>query len=741
MGQSFVALHPKLLDATAARFHRVFGGSATRTESTAPLEGAPGVRHESLRARLESRTPFELLRGNPSDAVERRLRRLGFSPEIIRSATGSGPALERRFDAGRIGLERIIGRNELLAVRYLDAGRVAGNAVARVVIRSSSGAVLGYGTGSMITPSLIMTNNHVLDSASRAGNAVVEFNYQLGLDGRELPTVRFRLRPEVFFTTSPEEELDLTVVAVSDVADGASSTQLPTFGFNPLTASEGEILAGESVTVIQHPGGDLKQIALRENRVLRFPNTEDRFLYYETDTTPGSSGAPVFNDQWEVVALHHSGFPERDSQGRILTTDGQLWREEMGDERIHWIANEGIRVVAIREHLSGLGGLTSAQGALRDRALNPQPIPLEPAPEQRPVQVNVPDSVSPIIPVNAATGTTATWTIPLTVSVTLGVPAGGAPSVATPAVTPNSPPAPPLIVAGRSSEEPDDADFEAAKKIFDEARSRPYYDATADASDRTAYYSGISSTLNPSQLFDALSELVRSTHTNELGYKPAVHLYPWVDLQPNLKIRSIYSTQMFEPIEFIARDLEVARLRRERLTRFRRSEAAGNPALEAAFLESLEADLPYNCEHVVPQSWFDKRQPMRGDLHHLFACESKCNSFRSNTPYFDFTNFGEAIRSDCGKSETNKFEPNAGKGAVARATLYFLLRYPGEINSMDSEYTPDRILTLLQWHQDHPVSDYERHRNQAIFAVQGNRNPLVDDPEWATRIQFSLGLD
>ena len=50
----------------------------------------------------------------------------------------------------------------------------------------------------------------------------------------------------------------------------------------------------------------------------------------------------------------------------------------------------------------------------------------------------------------------------------------------------------------------------------------------------------------------------------------------------------------------------------------------------------LEASAPYNCEHVVPQSWFSKKEPMRGDLHHLFACESRCNSFRGNHAYFDF---------------------------------------------------------------------------------------------------------
>src|SRR3712207_7679841 len=91
-------------------------------------------------------------------------------------------------------------------------------------------------------------------------------------------------------------------------------------------------------------------------------------------------------------------------------------------------------------------------------------------------------------------------------------------------------------------------------------------------------------------------------------------------------------------------------------------------------MELLEAALPYNCEHVVPQSWFAKREPMRGDLHHLFACESDCNSFRGNTPYFEFEEADEAVRAACGRREEGRFEPAAGKGAVARATLYFLLQ-------------------------------------------------------------------
>jgi len=157
-------------------------------------------------------------------------------------------------------------------------------------------------------------------------------------------------------------------------------------------------------------------------------------------------------------------------------------------------------------------------------------------------------------------------------------------------------------------------------------------------------------------------------------------------------------------------------------------------------LDALEAALPYNCEHVVPQSWFDKREPMRGDLHHLFACESGCNSFRGNTPYFDFADFEEAVRTDCGKREGNRFEPSQGKGPVARAVLYFILRYPGEVNATDKEYEFERIRTLLEWHQAHPVTKYERHRNSVAFRKQGNRNPLIDFPELVDRIDLREGL-
>ncbi|MET3114373.1 endonuclease I [Pedobacter sp. CG_S7] len=56
-------------------------------------------------------------------------------------------------------------------------------------------------------------------------------------------------------------------------------------------------------------------------------------------------------------------------------------------------------------------------------------------------------------------------------------------------------------------------------------------------------------------------------------------------------------------------------------------------------VEKMESTMPYNCEHVVCQSWFKKQEPMRGDLHHLFACEARCNLFHNNFPYHDFPTY------------------------------------------------------------------------------------------------------
>jgi endonuclease G, mitochondrial len=279
-------------------------------------------------------------------------------------------------------------------------------------------------------------------------------------------------------------------------------------------------------------------------------------------------------------------------------------------------------------------------------------------------------------------------------------------------------------------------DLSAALADVEAARSRPYYDEAADREAAELYFEEIESS-DGSALRRSLADLLARTHARRPPYKPMRLVYPWVDLHPDGALRSIYSGKTFSPEELVRADARVETARAQRFEELVRSETAlGLSALEAE-LDALEAALPYNCEHVVPQSWFEKREPMRGDLHHLFACESGCNSFRGNFPYYDFADPEEIVRQECGRRDASGFEPAAGKGPVARATLYFLLRYPQLVGDAERELRPKRLELLLRWHEQDPVSDYERHRNFAAAEIQGNRNPLIDNPGWAHKIDFT----
>jgi endonuclease G len=124
---------------------------------------------------------------------------------------------------------------------------------------------------------------------------------------------------------------------------------LQEFGWLKIYRETGKVLEFEYLTIIQHPSGEHKQIAIRENKLIKeLANS----LRYSTDTAPGSSGSCVFNDQWQVVALHNMGVPEMDGD-KYVTVDGRKVKEEdIRDEReIKWIANQGIRLSKIIEHV------------------------------------------------------------------------------------------------------------------------------------------------------------------------------------------------------------------------------------------------------------------------------------------------------------------------------------------------------------------------------------------------------
>ncbi|MGH2533845.1 MAG: endonuclease [Thermomicrobiales bacterium] len=707
-------------------------------------------------ARYEERTPERteteakieagaILEASPPEHVRMRLERKGLPPvlteQVLRGeipATPAGP-LESGGAPVLNALERIIGTSDLIEARFLTEGARVGRCICRIEIGDSGGLVAGYGTGVMVSPRLLLTNNHVLDSSRTAAASQAEFDYEEDEDGRLRPSIRFALDPDAFFVT--DVGLDYTLVAVRPEA--VAGRLLGDYGWVPLIVQQGKIIKGECVNIIQHPNGEPKQIALRQNQVV---DLLQDFLHYKTDTAPGSSGSPVFNDEWELVALHHSGVPARDAAGNILAIGGGLWSEEMGEHRVKWKANEGARISRIVGHVQSqrfgatqqrllADALDGAERTAGSAILGAGAAAPALTPRGAPIPGEVGGTGQDESPAGMQTDAAATWSIPLQVSVRLG-----SPIIASQDAVVSDASA--VSVTGTRPARPADDDGALAEALaeLERGRRRPYYDQAADERDRDAYYRDLPSRRSRARFFAALSELLTTTHVTRPGYQPSLHVYPWVDVQPNGKLRSIYTGDEYEPEELIREDVRIEHERRTRLHERLGAEAVSTSLQTREALDLLEALLPYNCEHVVPQSWFEKDEPMRGDLHHLFACESRCNSFRRNTPYFDFPRFDEAVRQGCGMADGNRFEPSHGKGVAARATLYFLLRYPGEINRTREEYEANRLAILLAWHRQEPPEEYERHRNAAIFAKQGNRNPLVDYPAWAAEIDFARGL-
>ena len=241
--------------------------------------------------------------------------------------------------------ERTLGLNDLVDVNYLTRALRASKAVCRVIIRDQNFRERGSASGFKVSPTLLLTNHHVFRDAETAANSLIEFDFELDIQGNPKNTTRFQLSPERLFINN--EALDYALVAINP-APVFGSGQLSNYGFLQMSNKIGKINRGEFATIIQHPSGQPKQIALRENEVI---NIENNQLLYQSDTAPGSSGSPVFNDSWQVVALHTSGIPRTNAAGDWLLRDGSVATPADDDSEIDWIANAGTRASIIVNHI------------------------------------------------------------------------------------------------------------------------------------------------------------------------------------------------------------------------------------------------------------------------------------------------------------------------------------------------------------------------------------------------------
>lgn len=246
-----------------------------------------------------------------------------------------------------------------------------------------------------------------------------------------------------------------------------------------------------------------------------------------------------------------------------------------------------------------------------------------------------------------------------------------------------------------------------------------------------AYYSTVNSQRGSTLKTVLYNRILGHTVTS---YTPGVwNAFQTTDVQPNGKVWDIYSTRFDQasPYEYTMTTNQCGTY-------------------------SVEGNC-YNREHSFPQSWFNSASPMVSDLYHILASDGKVNGMRSNYPYGNVTSptYTSLYGGKLGTGTNNYgytgivFEPiDEYKGDFARGYFYLAARYENIIAGWTSNagatdvlngtsfpcFNPWQLSLLLEWNNLDPVSDKELKRNNAVYAIQNNRNPFIDSPQFVQRI-------
>ena len=184
---------------------------------------------------------------------------------------------------------------------------------------------------------VFVTNAHVIGTQVDKAIAPQDARVSFEVESAQAPAPVFYPVAEVLFSSAPAplgerrartEALDVTIVRLQGLR--ADLSALPVAPVLPL------VEASTKAYVVGHPSGSGLQISLHDSQLLDIDDV-DRLLHYRTPTEPGSSGSPVFNAQWQVMAVHHGG------SARMPRLRGEG----------SYQANEGIALPALRAALAG----------------------------------------------------------------------------------------------------------------------------------------------------------------------------------------------------------------------------------------------------------------------------------------------------------------------------------------------------------------------------------------------------
>ena len=238
-------------------------------------------------------------------------------------------------------LEKVLGADLFQTIDWYRKGLARAQAVARIGHEASRGDGTGFLVrgrdmhDSLGDELMLLTNAHVVSSKPEHNPAIPNFQeagvtfHAAGSDGagRE-----YRIK-EIVACSGPRE-YDFALVRLDPPF--AAEPPVPPYDLAmSLPANDGQ----QRVYIIGHPGGGTLSFSMQDNLLL---DHDERLVHYRAPTEGGSSGSPVFNGQWRLIALHHAGFT---STNRLNNKGGT------------YAANEGISIFAIREELKKqLGG-------------------------------------------------------------------------------------------------------------------------------------------------------------------------------------------------------------------------------------------------------------------------------------------------------------------------------------------------------------------------------------------------
>lgn len=236
----------------------------------------------------------------------------GFKPSIF--AWKGGKTIDPKT---KTPYEAIIGQENFAEIWWLEEALNASRKVARI---KKSG---GYATGFMVSEDLFMTNHHVFGKEEDTYSARIQFNVKSKKNGAMGERDEWLCDAKDLFISN--RGLDYALVRLQSKSGKKAGLE---WGYFDLS-QETQLAKNQRVNIIQHPAGRPQEIVFRDNQIKAI---ESKFIQYLTDTDYGSSGSPVLDDHFNVIAIHSR-------------------RAENPEVKGHWYRNQGYRISHIYDEV------------------------------------------------------------------------------------------------------------------------------------------------------------------------------------------------------------------------------------------------------------------------------------------------------------------------------------------------------------------------------------------------------